>query len=241
MERRNFLQLSATSAVAIAVAPSLITQKLYAEDGSLFQTFEKVQMKDAEGNALKSKTLVSEENYVFMYPHAATPSIMVDLASPAEKNIKLKSEDGVEYVFKGGTGSKGTLVAFSAICPHQLTHPQASMSMFQYVDEKGKTLSYDKGGVFVCTSHLSAFEPKQGGKVVGGPANEGLAQIILEIDADDNIWAVAVLGPQKFQAFFDAFKQELKAVHGRKGAKKLVKIETKVQPLKNFSAELIQA
>ena len=95
--------------------------------------------------------------------------------------------------------------------------------------------------LFVCTSHLSAFEPKQGGKVVGGPANEGLASIILEIDADDNIWAVAVLGPVKFQAFFDAFKQELKAVYGRKGAKKLVKEETKVQKLKNFSAELIQA
>jgi len=241
MERRNFLQLSATTAMAIAIAPSLITQKLYAEDGSLFQTFEKVQLKDAEGNALKSSALVTEENYVFMYPHAATPAIMVNLAAPAEKNIKLTAEDGTEYIFKGGSGSKGTLVAFSAICPHQLTHPQKAMSMFQYVDEKGKTLAYDKGGVFVCTSHLSAFEPKQGGKVVGGPANQGLAQIILEIDADDNIWAVAVLGPVKFQEFFDAFKQELKAVHGRRGAKKLVKTEAKVEPLKNFSAELIQA
>lgn len=241
MERRNFLRLSATSAMAVAIAPSLITQKLYAEDGSLFQTFEKVQLKDAEGNPLKSKALAVEENYVFMYPHAATPAIMVDLASPAEKDLKLKAEDGTEYVYRGGAGAKGTLVAYSAICPHQLTHPTAAMTMFQYVEEKGKTLSYDKGGVFVCTSHLSAFEPKQGGKVVGGPANEGLASIILEIDAEDNIWAVAVLGPVKFQAFFDAFKQDLKKVYGRRGAKKLVQTETKVQTLKNFSAELIQA
>lgn len=241
MERRNFLQLSATSAMAVAVAPSFITQKLYAEDGSLFQTFEKVQLKDADGNAVKSTTLVSEENYVFMYPYAATPAIMVNLTTPSQKDVKLRAEDGTEYVFKGGTGAKGTLVAYSAICPHQLTHPQVSMSMFQYVGEEEKTLAYNKGGVFVCTSHLSAFEPKQGGKVVGGPANEGLAQIILEIDADDNIWAVAVLGPVKFQVFFDAFKQELKAVYGRRGAKKLVETETKVQTLKNFSAELIRA
>jgi Rieske Fe-S protein len=241
MERRNFLQLSATTAMAVAITPSLMTQKLYAEDGSLFQTFEKVQLKDAEGNALKSTALVTEENYIFMYPHAATPAIMVNLTSPADKNVKLKAEDGTEYIFKGGAGAKGTLVAYSAICPHQLTYPQKSMSMFQYVDEKGKTLSYDKGGVFVCTSHLSAFEPKQGGKVVGGPANQGLAQIVLEIDADDNIWAVAVLGPVKFQDFFDAFKQDLKAVYGRRGAKKLIQTETKVQTLKNFSAELIQA
>jgi len=241
MKRRSFLKLSGTTAMAIAIAPSLITQKLYAENGNLFQTFEKVQLKDAEGNALKVSTLITEENYIFNYPHAATPAIMVNLATPTEKDIKLKAEDGTEYLYSGGVGSKGTLVAYSAICPHQLTYPQKSMSMFQYVNEKGKTLAYDKGGVFVCSSHLSAFEPKQGGKVVGGPANQGLASIILEIDKDDNIWAVAVLGPVKFQEFFDAFKQDLKAEYGRRGAKKLVQTEAKVQILKNFSAELIQA
>jgi Rieske Fe-S protein len=241
MERRNFLRLSATTAMAVAVAPSLITQKLYAEDGSLFQTFEKVQLKDAQGNPLKSKALVTEENYIFMYPHAATPAIMVDLPEPAQKDIKLKAEDGTEYIYRGGTGEKGTLVAFSAICAHQLTHPTAAMTMFQYVPTTGKTLAYDKPGIFVCSSHLAAYDPKQGGKVIGGPANQGLASIILEIDADDNIWAVAVLGPEKFQAFFDAFKQELRAVYGRRGAKKLQQTEVKVQPLKNFTAELVQA
>ena len=242
MERRNFLKVSATSAMAVAIAPSLITQTLYAEDGSLFQTFEKVQLKDTEGNPLKSKTLVKEENYIFNYPYVGTPAIMVDLTSPAKKDIKLKAQDGTEYVFKGGAGANGTIVAYSAICPHQLTHPQPDMSMFQYVPESGKTLSYDKGGVFVCTSHLSAFEPKEGGKVVGGPAADGLAQIILEIDADDSIWAVAVLGPVKWQDYFDAFKDEFKKFYGNKRkAKKLQKEEVKVQPLKNFSKELIQA
>ena len=241
MERRNFLRLSATSAMAVAVAPSLITQKLYAEDGSLFQTFEKVQLKDPEGNALKSATLVVEENYIFNYPHAGTPAIMVNLPSPADKDVKLKAEDGTEYVYRGGAGSKGTIVAYSAICAHQLTYPQKAMSMFQYVPTTGKTLAYEHAGVFVCSSHLAAYDPKQGGKVLGGPANQGLASIILEIDADDNIWAVAVLGPNKFQEFFDAFKQDLKAEYGRKGAKKLVKTEAVTQPLKNYSAELIQA
>ncbi len=242
MERRNFLRLSATSAMAVAIAPSLITQKLYAEDGSLFQTFEKVQLKDTEGNSIKSAALVAEKNYVFNYPYVSTPAIMVNLASPAKKNLKLKAEDGTEYIYRGGVGAKGTIVAYSAICPHQLTHPQPEMSMFQYVEEKGKTLSYERGGVFVCTSHLSAFEPKQGGKVVGGPANQGLASIILEIDAEDNIWAVAVLGPMKFQDYFDAFKDEFKKFYGNKRkAKKLTKDEAKVQPLKNFSAAIIKA
>ena len=241
MERRNFLKVSATSAMAVAIAPSLITQKLYAEDGSMFQTFERVQLKDTEGNPLKSKALVKEENYVFMYPHAATPAIMVDLPEATQKDVKLKAEDGTEYVYKGGAGANGTIVAYSAICQHQLTHPTAKMTMFQYVPTTGKTLAYEKAGVFVCTSHLAAYDPKEGGKVVGGPAKQGLASIILEVDAEDNIWAVAVLGPVKFQEFFDAFKQDLKKEHGRKGAKKLVKEEVKVQKLTDFTKEIIQA
>ena len=166
MERRNFLKLSATTAMAIAVAPSLITQKLYAEDGSLYQTYEKVQLKDAEGNPLKASALQEEENYIFNYPHAATPAILVKLATPTEKNVKLTAEDGTEYIFKGGVGPNGAIVAYSAICPHQLTYPRKDMSMFNYIPEKGKTLAYEKGGVFVCSSHLSAFEPKLGGKKV---------------------------------------------------------------------------
>ncbi len=241
MERRNFLRLSATSAAAVAVAPSLITQKLYAEDGSLFKAYEKVQLKDAEGNPLKAAALVKEENYVFNYPHAATPAIMVDLPEVAAKDVKLKAQDGTEYVYRGGAGAKGTIVAYSAICAHQMTRPTKAMTMFQYVPTTGKTLAYEKSGVFVCSSHLAAYSATEGGKVLGGPATQGLASIILEIDADDTIWAVAVLGPDMFEPFFDAFKQELRAEHGRRGAKKLMKDEAKAQPLKNFTAEIIQA
>jgi len=241
MERRNFLKLSATSAAVVAITPSLVTQKLYAEDGTLFKTYEKVQLKDAEGNAIKAASLVEEENYVFAYPYAGTPAIMVNLKEAASKEVKLKAEDGTEYVFKGGAGAKGTVVAYSAICAHQMTRPTKEMSMFQYVPTTGKTLAYDKAGVFVCSSHLAAYDAVNGGKVLAGPANQGLAQIVLEIDAEDNIWAVAVLGPDKFEEYFDAFKQDLKAEFGRKGAKKLTKEAVKVQTLKNFTAEIIQA
>ena len=105
----------------------------------------------------------------------------------------------------------------------------------------GKTMAYEKGGVFVCSSHLSAFTPKDGGKRVNGPATEGLTQIILEIDEEDNIWAVGALGPSKFHDYLDAFKPEFKKYYGgkRKG-KKLVKVEAKVVTLSNFSKDLIQ-
>ena len=112
---------------------------------------------------------------------------------------------------------------------------------FQYVPREGKTIAYEKAGVFVCSSHLSAFTPKDGGQRVNGPAAEGLTQIVLEIDKDDTLWAVGALGPSRFHDYLDAFKPEFKKYYGgkRKG-KKLVKEEAKVVRLVNFSKDIIQ-
>ncbi len=243
MERRGFLKLSGTTAAAIVVAPSLITETLRADDGSLYKSYDKVMLKDKDGNPLKASNLVQEENYVFNFPHVATPAILVKLDGPTQKNVTLKADDGTEYTFKGGVGKDGSIVAYSAICPHQLTHPQPDTTFFQYVPTGTKTLAYDKavGGVFVCSSHLSAFTPKDGGRRVTGPATEGLTQIVLEIDDNDVIWAVGALGPNKFHEYLKAFKDEFKKYYGNKRkAKKLVKKEAKVVTLKNFSKDIQQ-
>lgn len=241
MKRRSFLKLTGTSALAVVIAPSLITQKLYAENGDLYKTYEKIQLKDDKGNPLKASSLMSEENYVFNYPFISTPCILVDLGEPTEKKVRLQADDGTNYVFESGVGVKGSIVAFSAICPHQLTHPTPDDSFFKYVPRAGKTMAFDKAGVFVCSSHLSAFDPKAGGKRVNGPATEGLTQIVLEIDAEDNIWAVGALGPDRFHDYLDAFKPEFEKYYGgkRKG-KKLIKEEAKVVALSNFSKDIIQ-
>ncbi len=241
MKRRGFLKLTGTTAAAIVIAPSLITQRLYAEDGKLYQSYEKVQLKDNDGKPIKASTLKVEENYVFNFPHISTPCILVDLGEETQKDVRLMDDAGTEYIFKGGVGKKSSIVAYSAICPHQLTHPTPDASFFQYLPKGGKTLAYKEAGIFVCSSHLSAFTPKDGGKRVGGPATEGLTQIVLEIDEDDNIWAVGALGPDKFHEYLDAFKSEFKKFYGNKRkAKKLIKEETKVQTLKEFSTDIMQ-
>ena len=245
MERRSFLKLTGASVATVVVAPSLITQRLYAEDGSaLYQSYEKVHLKDSEGNPFKASKLIVEENYVFNFPHVATPCILVDLGQPTNKDVKLKADDGTEYIFKGGVGKKGSIVAYSAICPHQLTHPTPDDTFFQYLERKGKTLSMPdakEAGVFLCSSHLSAFDPKDGGRRITGPATEGLTQIVLEIDENDEIWAVGALGPNRFHDYMDAFKPEFKKYYGNKRkAKKLVKSEAKVVTLKSFSKDIIQ-
>ncbi|MFT5659844.1 MAG: arsenite oxidase small subunit [Sulfurimonas sp.] len=246
MERRNFLKVVGATGAMIAVSPSTITGKLYASDGAAFQAFEKVQLMDGAGAPLKASALKKEVNYVFNYPHASTPSILLDLPAPTNKDVKLTSADGEEYIWKGGVGSKGTIVAYSAICAHQMAHPTPEDSFLQYCKKGQETMAYapedgSKGGIMVCSSHLAAYDVGSGCKVLGGPAEQPLASIIIEVAADDTLWASAVLGGDKFHEYFKVFKPELKKYYGgkRKGKKK-VEGSAKTVAMNEYTKEMIQ-
>ena len=242
MDRRNFLKISGVSGAMVAIAPSTITGQLRADDGTLFQAYERVQLVDAEGNPLKATGLKIETNYLFNYPFVGTPSILLDLGEETAKDIKLKSEDGEEYIWKGGVGAKRTIVAYSAICSHQLAHPTPDDSFVQYL-ARGKTTmaTEQKGGVIVCSSHLSAFDTKQGCKQVAGPAEQALAAIIIEVAEDDTLWASAVLGPDKFHDYFKRYKPEMKKFYGgKRKAKKRVKDSALTVTLNEYTKEIIQ-
>ena len=241
MDRRNFLKVIGATGVYMAVSPATISGKLYADDGTLFTAYEKVQLLDAAGAPIKASSLKKETNYVFNYPFVSTPAILLDLEDPTQKDITLKSEDGEEYIWKGGIGSKGTIVAYSAICSHQLAHPTPDDSFLQYCQKDKKTMAYKHGGIMVCSSHLSAFDVGNGCKNLSGPAEQPLASIIIEIAEDDTLWASGVLGPDKFHEYFKAYKPELKKFYGgkRKG-KKPVKESAKMVTLNEYTKEIIQ-
>ena len=240
MDRRNFLRIAGVGA-AMAIAPSTIVGRLYASEGALFQSYEKVQLVDAEGNPIKSSALKKETNYVFNYPFVGTPSILLDLGEKTAENITLKSEDGEEYLWKSGVGVNRSIVAYSAICSHQLAHPTPDDSFLQYLPRGGKTMTCEQSGIMVCSSHLSAFDTKKGCKHIAGPAEQALASIVIEIDKDDNIWASAVLGPDKFHDYFKAFKPEFKKYYGgKRKAKKRVKDSAQTVTLSEYTKEIIQ-
>ena len=245
MERRNFLKVVGATGAMVAVSPSTITGTLHASDGAAFKAYEKVQLLDGAGAPLKASALVKEENYVFNYPHASTPAILLDLPEATNKDIKLTTDDGVEYIWKGGAGSKGTIVAYTAICAHQMAHPTPDDSFLMYCKKGQETMAYapadgSKGGVMVCSSHLAAYDVGSGCKVLGGPATQPLAAIIIEVAADDTLWASAVLGGDKFHEYFKVFKPELKKYYGgkRKG-KKLVSGSAKTVAMKDYTKEMI--
>lgn len=240
MDRRNFLKVVAGAAV-IAVNPSLIRGNLYAADGRLYMAYEKAQLIDAAGKPIKASALEAEMNYIFNYPYASTPCILVNLPESTQQEVELQSESGEKYIWKSGVGAKRTIVAYSAICAHQLTHPTPNDSFIQYVPKAKPTMAYEKSGVIVCSSHLSAYDAKAGAKVLGGAATQPLPAIILEVAADDTVWAVGVLGPDKFQDYFKASRPELKEFYGGTAeAKKLVSLSAKTVKLTEYSKEIIQ-
>jgi len=240
MDRRNFLKVVA-GATVVAINPSLIGGKLYAADGRLYAAYEKTQLLDGTGKPIKASMLEKEVTYIFNYPYASTPCMLVNLPNPTAQDVELTAENGEKYVWKSGVGKNRTIVAYVAICTHQLTHPTPNDSFIMYVPEKTKTMAYDKSGVIVCSSHLSAFDAGAGAKVLGGAATQPLAAVVLEHASDDTLWAVGILGSDKFQDYFKAFKPELKQFYnGPAEAKKLVSISAKTVKLTEFSKDLIQ-
>lgn len=245
MQRRNFLKVMGATGAMVAISPAMITETLYAQDGSVFQAFEKVQLVDENGNPLKTSSLIEEENYVFNYPHVSTPSILLNLPEPTQKDVKLKTASGDEYIWKGGVGAKGTIVAYTAICAHQLAHPTPDDSFLQYCKKGQATAATtakegDVGGVMVCSSHLASYDVNRGCKVLGGPADQPLASIIIEVDADDTLWASAVLGGERFHDYFKTFKPELKKYYGgkRKGKRRVSGTATTLA-LNKYTKEII--
>lgn len=247
MQRRDFLKTVAGAGM-IAVAPSLITTPLRAEDGTLYTTYKKVQLVDADGKPILASKLTKEENYVFNYPHAGTTCMLISLPKATDKKVTLKSEDGEQYTWNGGVGKERNIVAYSSICPHQLTHINKGDTFISYTKSGEKTMACTKempcsktGSVIVCGSHLSAYDPYKGCKVLGGPAPQPLASIVLEHHDDDTLWAVGVLGQDKFHEFFKAFKPELKEQYGgKRKAKKKVKDTAQVLALSEFTKDIIK-
>jgi len=240
MDRRGFFKVTG-GALLVALSPSLLRTTLYAANGDLLKSYEKVKLVDEAGAPIVYKNLKKETAYVFNYPYASTPNFLLRTDTATLPEVKLKSEDGTEYIWRGGVGSQKDLVAYSAICPHQLTHPTPNDSFIAYVPKGKKTMAYKGGGVIVCSSHLSAYDPKAGAKVLAGPAPQPLASIVLEVNDKGEIFASAVLGPDKFHDYFRSFKPELKEIFGNiRKAKKLVKVDVKTVPLSQYSKEIIQ-
>ncbi|MFZ5556577.1 MAG: twin-arginine translocation signal domain-containing protein [Pseudomonadota bacterium] len=213
MERRDFLRACAAGATLAATAP----RALAAQQASP-RFYSRALLVDALGEPFRASALKPGTNYIFHYPFGGTPCFLLDLGKPTQRNVRLTTAGGRRYVWNGGVGAGRSIVAFSAICAHQLAYPTRQISFISYRNgEDGSTFARPET-IHCCAEH-SEYDPARGGKVLGGPANQPLAAILLEHEAaTDRLFATGTLGGELFNEFFRKYDLKLTLEHGSESA-----------------------
>jgi len=200
--------------------------------------YDRVKLVDAGGKAVKAKALKANFCYVFNFPYVSTPCFLLNLDRPVPDKVGLKTEAGNPYDWPGGVGTSKTIVAYSAICAHQLAYPTSQVSFIGF--RAGPSAANSRGKVITCCADKSVYDPFAGAKVVSGPAPQPLAAILLEHDArSDELYAVGTFGGEKFNEFFQKYDFKLTLEMGDR-AKAAVTGTTRLQDLANYSAQTAQ-
>jgi Rieske Fe-S protein len=217
MKRRGFVKLCAAAVAAITATPESLANNL-----QQYHRYGRVALVDPHtGAPVMAGALEVGETYVFHYPFVSTPCFLIDLGKTVKTRNKLQTREGKSYVWRGGAGPRSSVVAFSAICAHKMSHPARSVSFINYRHGETRFRNSDdqieeRPGVIYCCSENSVYDPARGGQVLGGPAPQPLAAIELEYDAGrDMFYATATIGGEMFDRYFNDFHDRLVLEHGR--------------------------
>jgi hypothetical protein len=121
-----------------------------------------------------------------------------------------------------------------------MSHPARAVSFINYRHEpvsyrnKKEDLS-QRGQVIYCCSEKSVYDPLQGAKVLGGPAPQPLAAIVLDYDNNDrSLHATGIYGGEMFDQFFEKFSYRLALEMKKTDIRKKVDKKTTVIPLVKY-------
>ena len=228
--RRRFIGFCASSAAMAAGLPELLAAT--GSSGQV-QRYGRALLVRPGGSPLDAATLEPGVNYIFNYPYASTPCFLLDLGRPVATNVELRTRDDDTYEWRGGVGPNHSIVAFSAICSHRMTHPDPDVSFISY-HPPGRHAPEDRG-VIHCCSENSIYDPFNGARVLSGPAPEPLAAIELIYDASARtLTAAGATGGTMFDRFLDRFGHRLSINYGRRYNQRVAD-RTEVVPLDEFS------
>jgi len=232
MQRRRFM-----GACSGALLCSSGTQAATASSGER-RHYERVRLTDATGAPLRASQVPARRNLVFSYPYVATPAFLLNLARQAAPRQELADSSGNRYEWPGGVGPARTIVAFAAICAHQLAYPAREISFISYREKAGG--ANQRGDVIHCCAEHSQYDPAAGARVLAGPAPQPLTAILLEYDPkDDSLTATGTLGGEVYDAFFAKYEFKLTLEHaGRQ--RDLVAGQTRVLPIEQVCRQQIQ-
>ena len=210
MERRGFLIGCAAGA---AQGAALIDAAWASAADAKPRLYQRAKLMGADGKPLKARAIPERRNLLFHYPYVSTPVFLLNLGKPTRSKVELSTERKERYTWQGGVGPSRSIVAFSAICAHQLAYPTRDISFISYRDEKSPVSK--RGEVIHCCAEHSQYDPADGARVLSGPATQPLAAVLLEHDpATDELYAVGTQGGELFDRFFQKFEMKLAIDHG---------------------------
>jgi len=241
MKRRRFVKLCASAVASISASAEVL-----ARDQTQYKRYGRVALIDPHsGEAIPAASLEVGETYLFHYPYVSTPCFLINLGRSVKPANNLKTRDGYRYRWQGGSGPGHSIVAFSAICAHKMSHPAPSVSFINYRHEEvrfrnSEDAIEERAGVISCCSERSVYDPATGGRVLGGPAPQPLAAIELEYDdAADTFYATATIGGEMFDRYFRNFHDRLVLQHGRTDIDHALNDTTELMRLSDFTRNQI--
>jgi arsenite oxidase small subunit len=228
------MRLCAASAAAYTTTGPAATRDLSP------RFYSRVQLVDEHRQPLTAGALAAGRNYVFHYPFEGTPCFLLNLGKPTARNITLRTEDGSAYEWPGGVGPLGSIVGFSAICSHRMTYPTRQISFISYQDKPGPSRTM-RPNTIRCCSEQSEYDPASGARVLGGPAPQPLATILLEHDRTSGaLHAMGTLGGELYNAFFAKYEMKLALDYGADRARQRVSGTTVVAALTTFCRQQVR-
>jgi arsenite oxidase small subunit len=239
--RRGFVKLCSSALVLLGAHRTVL-----AVGEAEPRSHERVRLVTEDGRPLRLSDLKPGESYVFHYPYAVTPSFLIDLGQPTARDLTLVTEDGKTYRWDGGIGPQHSVVAFSAICAHRMSHPAPSVSFIDYRHEEvtfrdSRKQTAQRSGVIFCCSEKSVYDPGTGCRVLGGPAKQPLAPIRLEQDpTSGDIYATASYGGEMYAKFFEKFGFRLALEHPDSKIREPVRDTSSVVPMAHYSQNRIR-
>jgi len=233
MQRRDFIGICAASC-ALGPRDALPANDLRP------RFYSRVQLTDESGRPLRAASLVAGRNYIFHYPYESTPCFLLNLGRATVRGVQLRTESGSAYEWSGGVGPGSAIVGYSAICAHRMSYPTPQISFISYRDKSTATAATQPNTIHCCSEH-SEYDPAAGARVLGGPAPQPLAAILLEHEAgNDSLHAVGTLGGEMFNAFFEKYEFRLAIDYGAGRTRRPVTGRAVVKELRQFCKQQVR-
>jgi Rieske Fe-S protein len=153
LNRRGFMKACGAVA-ALAAAAGRPAQPAFALEDA-----PRLKLVDKAGAPIKAGALQPHTNYVFLYPYVSTPCLLLRLGGVTPRDIKMTDREKAAYVWPGGVGKDGAVVAYSAICAHLLSYDSPQTSFLTYSQARSNLSGRERA--ITCCAHASAY-PRAG-------------------------------------------------------------------------------